>query len=312
MGTRWKAAAAAVLLLSAAFLGGCGCMPEEPAPAAERYGVADMETLVKAHPLYSEYFRLETEYEGLVEKYRSEQQRLLHMDALQRKTAGALGDKAAEAEYKAKVKLKEDALNRKLKEEYEEMLARHAGEKARVTLEGGEDAETRIANLQLRLKVVGISGEEKAAAAAELKELLDSRYRNREEPQLTDEERRQLAEAREAARTELDDFAKKTAEEIRTRKENGAPGAGSLLPDPELWNKAWSENIKKKQMEMAAVKKQIEADIREKAAIIGQEKQLAMIFSSYRANIDAVDVTGEIVGELVQLPLAAKKADAGK
>ena len=58
-----------------------------------------------------------------------------------------------------------------------------------------------------------------------------------------------------------------------------------------------------KQKEMADVKAQIMDDIRDRAAEIGRKKNLAMIFSSYRTNISAADVTGEIADELVQLKI---------
>ena len=49
----------AVLFLSAALMtGGCG---REQEAAQVSYGVADLETLVKAHPLYPRYFRLQSE-----------------------------------------------------------------------------------------------------------------------------------------------------------------------------------------------------------------------------------------------------------
>lgn len=309
----------AVSLSAALFLGGCGCMPEKPAPAPvpkELYGVADMETLVKAHPAYSEYFRLETEYKGLVASYTAEQKRLMHLSALEREKTGAaglLGDKAAEAEYKTRVKLKEEEVNRGLEALYEEIRARHAGERAKTRLTGDEDKATRIANLQLRLKVVGITGEERSAAEAELGELLNDRKTYREEVSFTEAEQRELSEKREAAKTELEDFAKKTAKEIRERQLSKEKlFLSRQLPDAGLWNREWEEKLRNKQNEMAGVKARILRDIREKAAVIGEEKQLAMIFSSYRTNIDAVDVTGEIVGELVQIPVPAKPAETGK
>ena len=58
----------AVLFLSAALMtGGCGRKQEA---AQVSYGVADLETLVKAHPLYPRYFRLQSEYESLAAQYR--------------------------------------------------------------------------------------------------------------------------------------------------------------------------------------------------------------------------------------------------
>ena len=52
-------------------LAGCGTKKAEQTALHPVYGVADLETLVKSHPKYSEYFRLETEYSHLVEKYKN-------------------------------------------------------------------------------------------------------------------------------------------------------------------------------------------------------------------------------------------------
>ena len=52
-------------------LAGCGTKKAEQTALHPVYGVADLETLVKSHPKYSEYFRLETEYSHLVEKYKT-------------------------------------------------------------------------------------------------------------------------------------------------------------------------------------------------------------------------------------------------
>ena len=52
---------------------------------------------------------------------------------------------------------------------------------------------------------------------------------------------------------------------------------------------------------MDDVKESIMKDIREKAAVVAQQKNLTMIFSSYRVNLHAVDVTGDIVSEIMHM-----------
>ena len=42
-----------VLIAGSMSLVGCGTKKEEPSQAIEQYGVADLEILVKSHPLYS-------------------------------------------------------------------------------------------------------------------------------------------------------------------------------------------------------------------------------------------------------------------
>lgn len=286
---------AALGLFSALLAGGCGHR-EAPADETAQYGVADMETLVRAHPRYAEYFRLETEYQSLLARYRTEQKQLMRLASVKN-----AGNRAAsgEEEYKTKLKIKEDALNQKLERKYQEIRARHAMDAGKPVLAGeAGDIETRIANLQLRLKVEGLSGGDRTQEEEDLKSLLNERYARQEQQGFTDEEKKELADMRLAAKKELGAYAEELAEEIR--KEQAARRASSPLPDPDAWNGSWEERLKAKQNEMAAVKADIMKDIREEAAVIAKEKQLAMIFTSYRANIHAEDVTGDIVNELVQ------------
>lgn len=298
---------AAAALAVSLMLGGCGSGDHKDDAPQAAYGIADLETLVKAHPSYSEYFRLQKEYEDLLARYRAEQRQLFHLSETQKtiQTALASADaqRAAEEEFRARVKIKEDALNQKLRDLYEDIDARRAAHPARPELAGG-DAEdnTQIANLHLKLKILRVGGEEKQAAEAELKDLLNSRYGEIPQDGWTEEEKKEFSAARSEAKAELDAFAAQTAAEIRERRQQSMAAASApALPDADSWNSRWEGRVKEKQQEMADVKSRIMDDIRDKAAVIGEKKHLAMIFTSYRANVDAEDVTGDIAGELVNI-----------
>ena len=83
------------------------------------YGVIDLETVVKAHPKYSEYFKLETEYDNLLNTYQAEQKHFISIASNQEKIThaiqGQLVAKAKQEEYIAKVKIKEEELNQGLR-----------------------------------------------------------------------------------------------------------------------------------------------------------------------------------------------------
>lgn len=295
---------AAMVLTAGLLLGGCG---NKAQTEREAYGVADLETLVKAHPAYSEYFKLQTEYEDLLHRYRNEQRSLLHLSETQRKMKAALSSKdaerAAEEEYKARVKIREDALNRQLQTLYQEISARHSRQPAHPELTGGSaDENTQIANLHLKLKILNIGGEEKSRAESELKDLLNGRRGELQQDGWTEAEKQEFEEKRQKAKAELEAYAAQTAAEIHGRQMKSQAAIASVtLPDADRWNSQWETRVKEKQKEMADKKEQIMEDIRDKAAIIGEKKQLTMIFSSYRVNVDAEDVTGDIANELVQI-----------
>ena len=76
--------AAALLVACSLAVSGCSDKKtEEPVPPAVSYRVVDLETLVKAHPKYSTYFRLETEYNHLLDQYQNERNKLIHIASQQ-------------------------------------------------------------------------------------------------------------------------------------------------------------------------------------------------------------------------------------
>ena len=112
MHRRFLSAAVSVMAALTLVLSGCGTKKEQTSPPpAVHYGVADLETLVKAHPKYSEYFKLETEYNHMLQQYQTERNRLIEVSSKQQKINAALADTArraaAENELKTKVKARE-------------------------------------------------------------------------------------------------------------------------------------------------------------------------------------------------------------
>ena len=80
------AAAVSVMTALSLVLSGCGTKKEETPPTPSvHYGVADLETLVKAHPKYSEYFKLETEYNQMLHQYQTERTKLIDVSSKQQK-----------------------------------------------------------------------------------------------------------------------------------------------------------------------------------------------------------------------------------
>ena len=103
--------------------------PESVQTAKPVYGFVDMETVVKAHPRYSEYFQLETEYNHMLDSYKSEQQHFISIATNQEKINRAIQSEAvAQAdkdEYMSRVKVKEDELNRNLQNLYKKISDSH-------------------------------------------------------------------------------------------------------------------------------------------------------------------------------------------
>lgn len=302
--------AAALLVACSLAVSGCSDKKtEEPAPPAVSYGVVDLETLVKAHPKYSTYFRLETEYNHLLDQYQNERNKLIHIASQQQHIKAALSDQsrrmAAENEWKTKVKAKEDELNDGLAKLYKTISEAHEKDRT-FTPDGLSDEErAEMANLQMKLTVLGVTGSEKEEVKQRLHDLMDLRTERRQMDTIgwTEDEVKTMKEAKENASKELSDFSEKTAKDI---KQNLAEETSVDVPLPEdtidpSWNEDWQQKIDAKQKEMAAVKKEIMEDIRKEAAREASDKHLSMIFSKYKANIHAEDVTGDMVNRIVNI-----------
>lgn len=302
--------AAALLVACSLAVSGCSDKKtEEPAPPAVSYGVVDLETLVKAHPKYSTYFRLETEYNHLLDQYQNERNKLIHIASQQQHIKAALSDQsrrmAAENEWKTKVKAKEDELNDGLAKLYKTISEVHKKDKT-FTPDGLTDEErAEMANLQMKLTVLGVTGSEKEEVKQRLHDLMDLRTERTKMDTIgwTEDEVKAMKEAKEKASKELADFSEKTAKDI---KQNLAEETNVDEPLPEdpidpSWNEDWQQKIDAKQKEMAAVKKEIMEDIRKVAAREASDKHLSMIFSKYKANIHAEDVTGDMVNRIVNI-----------
>lgn len=302
--------AAALLVACSLAVSGCSDKKaEEPAPPAVSYGVVDLETLVKAHPKYSTYFRLETEYNHLLDQYQNERNKLIHVASQQQHIKAALSDQsrrmAAENEWKTKVKAKEDELNDGLAKLYKTINEAHKKDRT-FTPDGLTDEErAEMANLQMKLTVLGVTGSEKEDVKQRLHDLMDLRNERRQMDTIgwTEDEVKTMKEAKEKASKELADFSEKTAKDIKQSLAEDTSVDEPLPEDPidPSWNEDWQQKIDAKQKEMAAVKKEIMEDIRKEAAREASDTHLSMIFSKYKANIHAEDVTGDMVNRIVNI-----------
>lgn len=240
--------AAALLVACSLAVSGCSDKKaEEPAPAAVSYGVVDLETLVKAHPKYSTYFRLETEYNHLLDQYQNERNKLIHIASQQQHIKAALSDQsrrmAAENEWKTKVKAKEDELNDGLAKLYKTISEAHKKDRT-FTPDGLTDEErAEMANLQMKLTVLGVTGSEKEDVKKRLHDLMDLRTERAKMDTIgwSEDEVKTMKEAKEKASKELSDFSEETAKDIKQSLAEETNVDEPLPEDPidPSWNEDW-------------------------------------------------------------------------
>ena len=123
-----------------------------PAAAATPvYAYADLEHVVMSHPRYSEYHRLELEYNAMVAQYQFEQwnySRKAQAEGVsmqQFAAVDAAGTAALNQELQAKVAIKQDELNNRLKQQYDALVE----EKKKTTPVISDADALKIVNLQL-------------------------------------------------------------------------------------------------------------------------------------------------------------------
>ena len=271
------------------------------------YAYVDLEHVVMSHPRYSEYHRLELEYNAMVAQYQFEQWNYSHKAAAeglasqQFAAVDAAGTAALNQELQAKVLLKEQELNNGLKQQYDKILQEKR--KSQPMISNADSL--KIVNLQLKLQNLVLSQEERQAAEAELAQLMKSA-----EPSVVisgetaAEIDKEMAPYREKAQKELEEYAKTVKGDLEKRRDDSRSAFQSQLsslqdrPEPEKWNRQWKEKLKAKEKEMKDVKEAILADIRTRAADVAHEQGIEMIFCEYAGVGTARDVTDDIIARL--------------
>ena len=287
------------------------CLHKPAADAAKEaapvYAYADVEHIMMSHPRYSEYHRLELEYNAMVAQYQFEQWNYSHKAAAEGMSSekfasvDAAGTEALNQELQAKIALKGNELNHKLKQEYEQLLQ----EKKETHPVVSHENTLKIVNLQLKLQNLALSADEKAAATAELKRLMREDGTAVQDTQaVTAEIDAAMAPHRQQAREELEQYGKTVKADLEKRRTDSHNAFQVQLkdlqnrPDPAVWNSQWKDKLESKEKEMNAVKEEMMADIRNKASDVAQEQGIDMIFGEYEAVGTALDVTDDIIAKL--------------
>ncbi|KMO86704.1 membrane protein [Megasphaera cerevisiae DSM 20462] len=276
------------------------------APAAPVYAYADLEHVIMSHPRYSTYHHLELEYNAMIAQYQFEQWNYSRQAEVEGKAAknfavsDAIGTDAMNQELKAKVALKENELNNGLQQQYEQLLQ----EKKKTYPVISSEDNLKIVNLQLKLRTLVLSDEERKAAQEQLQTLMRSVGTASGTEQTTAEIAVAMAPYREKAKKELAAYAQQVKTDLEGRRQDSHTAFQQQLsglqnrPAPEVWNKEWKQKLDAKENEMKQVKEEIISDIREKAAAVAQEQGIDMIFGEYAGVGTAVDVTDDIIAKL--------------
>ncbi len=268
---------------------------------------ADVEHIMMSHPSYSQYHRLELEYNAMVAQYQFEQWHYSKQAASQGQAAkdfsmtDALSSAALDQELQARVAIKQNELNAALEQRYQTLIR----ERRQTQPALSDEENLKIVNLRLKLAALALSPSERKATEQELQALL---RKNGGDHQTDAAAAADIAAAmapdKEKAQKELQAYALQVKDELAARQQSSRElftkqmDSFGKRPEPAVWNAAWKEKLEAKEKEMKDQKEAILADIRDKAAAVAEEQGIDIIFSEYEGIGTALDVTDDIIVKL--------------
>ena len=192
----------------------------------------------------------------------------------------AAADAAGTAALDQELQAKENELNNRLKQRYDSLVQ----EKKKTTPVISQADTLKIVNLQLKLKTLSLSKEERAATEEQLQTLLkgsqaDVQVTNR----TADEIAALMAPDKAQAKKELDDYAQQVKKDLEGRKADSQQvfqqqlGVLQDRPEPAVWNKEWKDKLDAKEKEMEEYNNLIAAGKKSKDNIddeISNQKQV--------------------------------------
>ena len=311
MKRNYAAAAGAVVLAFCLAVAFWMMLSRTPAVPVTEKGLviacADVEHIMMSHPSYSQYHRLELEYNAMVAQYQFEQWHYSKQAASQGQAAkdfsmtDALSSAALDQELQARVAIKQNELNAALEQRYQTLIR----ERRQTQPALSDEENLKIVNLRLKLAALALSPSERKAAEQELQALL---RKNGGDHQTDAAAAADIAAAmapdKEKAQKELQAYALQVKDELAARQQSSRElftkqmDSFGKRPEPAVWNAAWKEKLEAKEKEMKDQKEAILADIRDKAAAVAEEQGIDIIFSEYEGIGTALDVTDDIIVKL--------------
>lgn len=276
-------------------------------------GVVRLDDLLEFNDSYEDYKIAKFELEQMENQYSLEQTALNQKAQLQEEQLKevALNDTLTDAlnvELQARIGIKENELNQELNAKRQELSETYLAQLK--VAQKGYDLE--IVNLQLDLYALDgriyISEEQKAAADAErnqkearLKELLEKRKPSDVDIEAIQQKiQAELEPLRAKGEQELIAYAESVQAELAQKRDDMLQNqvkeiiSSNNLPVAQEWNESWAKRLADKEAEVAALHDAILEDVRMRAAIIAEEKQLELVLIDTGGNINGLDITDAI------------------
>lgn len=275
----------------------------------EKFGVLESVRAVKAHPRYAELAALEKEMTELKRDIQMKMNRTAAMtmpSGLRMEISNNMvaGEQAARTEANQKLEAKETELNKRLAEA--ELAKRRAASEEMETYRQSisDEYKMKIFNIKLKLETLKISDETRKTMEEDMQKLqaeeetkLDEKYR-----EILGRLSEEMRAEQQAATEEMDAYVKEVGESYGLLGAKGAsPNEAAMAELAEL-NQKLESDLKASQEAYEAKRRQhdeiegmILRDIKLKVARIARERSLTVVFGDVRVNIDATDITDEVI-----------------
>ena len=288
---------------------GCGNKPaaENKTPVSQ-IGIINVQKAVQNHPRYSAYQALEKEFNTLRAQAETQQ----YQSAGDQGALSASSDKALAGihealgqEFNAAMTAKEKELNTRLAQKAEQLNRDLSAEFESYGKEIDQTYQPQIFSLQLKLKTVQLTKEEADKLQKQLEALQAERAAklSAKEQELTGKMDAQMGREKAAAGEELNAYAAQLNAKL---EQQGAAKSSELASRMQVQSSQapsgpMAELQKKlmlKEQEIGAMQDAIIRDIQDKAGKIAAARNLEVVLGEYSVNIQAIDITDEVIGEL--------------
>jgi hypothetical protein len=270
--------------------------PENDVPA--KMGVININKAIEFHPKYALFIGLKKEETALLRDFEKTRAELLAQEQERIFTARKSEQEAFGQEFDAKMKTKQEELERKVAAKSQTVGAPLNAEMDAYLKQINEEYQPQMADLQLKLRVLQMEEPEAKELIAKIEALKNEENAKIEAKQaeLSQKMQELLAPDLKAVDEELNRYAAALSEELNAKMAAAKPQTRENIPmPPEL--KALEDKVVAKKQEIAALQAAMDQDLRAKITDLAIKNSLDTVAADFIQNSGAVDITDLVIAE---------------
>ena len=298
-----------VVLIAFALVSGCSKqpVPETKPSVVNSFGIIDMQKAIEAHPKYQEVAGMQKQLNTIVFQINQRQSSLMRHTgnfAAVESSAAVGMQKMLDREFQIRMSKKQDEINSRLDKSAVQFRRELAVEMQTFAEEVDREIEPQLMNIQLKMRTLQLTAEERAAFQQNFDKLAKERSERLrlQEQRLYSKLETWMAPQKIAAEQELTAFSQQLKAELAkkeaTQMEQFTDRALPPLNDQTDNLSELQAQADRKQHEIAGLKEEIFRDVRDKTVEAAISMQLDIVVTNILVNSNAVDITGNVIAEL--------------